>query len=506
MSDSLATGIIFAIYLGMMLVIGLVFFKKNNNISDFILGGRSLNKWVAAFSAQASDMSGWLLLGLPGTAYGVFAAGKYVKFYTGINEAMWTAIGLALGTYINWLIVAKRLRKYTEVSGNSITLPEFFTNRFRDKSNILRVVSALFILVFFLIYTASQFSAGAKLFNTVFGLDYQTALLIGALIIVAYTFLGGFMAVCWTDFIQGSLMFVALIVVPVLAVFNMGGLDNLIAQFQGVAATTGETFSVIPKLDGGGINWLLLISSIAWGLGYFGQPHILSRFMAIKSSKEVRPARIIAMIWVVITLFCGVIVGAIGRVYLPEMLADGETVFMTLVQYMFPAVITGILLTAILAAVMSTADSQLLVAASAVTEDFYHRVFKRNATEKELVWVSRGAVAVISIIAVFLARDPNSSVFGLVSYAWAGFGSAFGPIILFALFWRRTTSQGAIAGIVSGGLTALIWQNLSGGIFDIYEIVPGFLISSILIIVVSLLTKVPEEVEKEFDSVATVEI
>ena len=490
--------IIFVLYLAMMILIGLFYFKRSDNLSEFFLGGRKLNKWVAAFSAQASDMSGWLLIGLPGLAYAI---------YTGTTEAIWTAIGLAIGTYINWLVVAKRLRKYTQVAGDAISLPDFFENRFRDKTHLLKFFSGIFILVFFTIYTASQFSASAKLFNSVFGIDYTTALWIGALIIVAYTFLGGFMAVCTTDFVQGSLMFVALIVVPIVAITHLGGVQ---VTFDTLGGFTDEVFSFIPHTGGGAVYWTLLISSIAWGLGYFGQPHILTRFMAIRSSKDVRPARIIAMIWVIISLACAVLVGVIGRAYMPG-LADGETVFMTMVQAMFPPIIAGILLTAILAAIMSTADSQLLVSASTVTIPF--SVFKKEKplSDKTLVWISRAAVIVISLIAVFLSLDPKSSVFNIVSYAWAGFGSAFGPLILFSLFWRRTTWQGALTGMISGGVISITWSIIRGmeshpALFNLYELVPGFLIASLLIVLVSLCTKPNPEVQAEFDSVASVDI
>ena len=494
--------IVFLCYLIVMVGIGFYFFKKNKDASDYILGGRNLNPWVAAMSAQASDMSGWLLLGLPGTAYILFR---------GTSEAIWTAIGLALGTYLNWLIVAKRLRKYTAVAGDSITLPEFFENRFHDKKGILKGVSSVFILIFFLFYTASMFSAGAKLFQSVFNIPYLQALIIGAVIIVSYTFLGGFLAVCWTDTIQGVLMFLALIVAPIVAFFTLGGGDGITQLLEGIP----EKFSLLPMADGG-VDVLLLISALAWGIGYFGQPHILPRFMAIRSSKEIRPARIIAIIWVVITLGAAILIGVFGSLLYPD-LADPEQVFITMVDKLFPPVITGILLTAILAAIMSTADSQLLVASSAVSSDLYGGLINKKAKPKTLLWISRITVIVISIIAALLVsvENPvegtimykiNESVFQLVAFAWAGFGAAFGPIVLFSLFWRRTTKQGALWGIISGGVTACIWWLNSGGIFDIYEIVPGFLVSSIVIIVVSLLTKLPEEVGKEFDSVKTSQI
>ena len=495
---------VFIVYLGVMLGIGAYFFKKNRNVSDYVLGGRQLNPWVAAMSAQASDMSGWLLLGLPGTAY---------VLYTGTTEAIWTAIGLAVGTYLNWLIVAKRLRKYTKVAGDSITLPDFFQNRFRDERGIIKGVSSFFVLVFFLFYTASMFSAGAKLFKTVFNVPYTTALIIGAIMIVAYTFLGGFLAVCWTDTIQGILMFIALVIAPIIAISRLGGFDGLSTALSSLST---ESFSWLPKTETGTLNVMLLVSSLAWGIGYFGQPHILPRFMAIRKTNEIRPARIIAMIWVIITLAAAIVIGVIGKALTPS-LADPESVFMVMVQDLFPPIITGIFLTAILAAIMSTADSQLLVTSSAVSSDLYAGLINKKAEPKKVLWISRITVIIVSIIAALLVsvENPtpgtlmaqiNESVFKLVAFAWAGFGAAFGPIVLFSLFWKRTTKEGALCGIIAGGVTACIWWLKSGGIFDVYEIVPGFIVSALVIVIVSLCTKVPEEVEKEFELVKTTEL
>lgn len=503
MNNLVIYAVIFALYLLLMVGIGLYFFFKNKNVSDYVLGGRSLNPWVAAMSAQASDMSGWLLLGLPGTAYVLFG---------GTTEAIWTAVGLAIGTYLNWLIVAKRLRKYTKVAGDSITIPEFFANRFRDTSGIIKGVSAVFIVIFFTFYTASMFSASAKLFKNVFGLSYEVALLLGVVIIIAYTFLGGFLAVCWTDMIQGMLMFVTLVITPVVCLVRLGGMDAVSAA----VADMGISFNILPYLDNGALNVALLVSSLAWGLGYFGQPHILPRFMAIRSAKEIQPARIIATIWVVITLAAAVIVGVLGHLLLPD-LADPESVFMTMTTTLYPAVIAGIMLTAILAAIMSTADSQLLVASSSITTDIYRGLINKNASEKSVLWISRIAVMVVSIVAAALVfvENPaegtilfkiNESVFKLVAFAWAGFGSAFGPAVLFALFWKRMTKWGALAGILVGGITSCIWWLLSGGIFDLYEIIPGFIFSAIAIVVVSLATKVEKEIEEEFDKVSSCEI
>jgi sodium/proline symporter len=485
--NTVIIAVIFILYLGIMVGIGVKFYNKTDNLSEYILGGRKLNSWVAAMSAQASDMSGWLLIGLPGTAYLVYA---------GTSEAIWTAIGLFLGTYLNWLLVAKRLRKYTQISGNAITLPDFFENRFRDKKHVLRIISAIFIVIFFLVYTSSQFAAGGKLFVTIFGMNYTVGLVICAIIILAYTALGGFTAVCWTDTIQGTLMFFALIIVPAIAFGHMGGFEGVTDR---LAQLTPESLGFFPEVNGT-INTLLLASSLGWGLGYFGQPHILVRFMAIESPDMIRKSRIIAMIWVFITLTCAVLVGIIGKAMLPD-LADGETVYMVMINQLFNPVVSGILLIAILAAIMSTASSQLLVTASSVSRDLYATIFKKSVDGKEIVWISRVTVVVISAVAIALAINPDSSVFGLVSCAWGGFGSAFGPLILFSLFWKRMTLPGAIGGMIAGGVVDLFWYNMSGGIFDIYEIIPGFIASALVIVIVSLCTKVPEEIKQEFESV-----
>lgn len=480
-----AIAIVFIIYLCVMVWIGFRFYNKTSNLSDYILGGRKLNSWVTAMSAQASDMSGWLLIGLPGTAYVI---------YVGTAEAIWTAVGLMIGTYLNWLFVAKRLRQYTEVSLDSITLPDFFENRFRDRRHLLRIFSALFTVIFFLIYTAAQFAAGGKLFSTVFGMDYVLGMFIGAAIILLYTALGGFTAVCWTDTIQGTIMFFALIIVPIMAVISMGGTGEVAAR---LAMLTPESLGFFP-MENGMVDTMLLASALGWGLGYFGQPHILVRFMAIESPEQIRKSRIIAMIWVIITLSAAVLIGIIGKAYMPD-LADGETIYMSMIDSMFPDVAAGILLTAILAAIMSTASSQLLVTASSVSRDLYAVIFKKSTEGHGIVWISRLTVVLVTVVAGVIAINPDSSVFDLVAFAWGGFGAAFGPLILFALFWKRMTLQGAVAGMVAGGLTDLFWYNMAGGIFDIYEIIPGFLAGSLAIILVSLATKVPAEIAEEFE-------
>ncbi|NCD32649.1 MAG: sodium/proline symporter PutP [Spartobacteria bacterium] len=479
MNATMVIGGTFIVYLIFMLSIGAFFYRKNESLSDYFLGGRGLNRWVAALSAQASDMSGWLLLGLPGFAY---LAGM---------EALWIALGLAVGTYLNWLFVARRLRKYTYAACDSITLPDYFANRFLGQSKALRVISALFILVFFLIYTSSGFVAGAKLFNTVFHIPYHTSLLVSVLVIISYTFMGGFMAVSWTDFFQGMIMFGAVLIVPALGIHVIGGWGAFVSQ---VNQTNPQLLNPFTSADGSQIGWIALVSSLAWGLGYFGQPHILTRFMAIENEKEVAPARRIAMIWVIISLGCAVLIGMVGRFCPGVELAAGkeETVFMTMVNVLTHPLLGGILLAAVLAAVMSTADSQLLVTSSALTEDLYRVWIRPQAGEKELVWVSRFTVVGVAILAFLLASNPESSVLGLVSYAWAGFGATFGPLVLLSLYWNRMTRHGAIAGVISGGLVVIGWKQLSGGIFDLYEIVPGFIVSIVAIIVVSLMDKDPE--------------
>nr|WP_306798719.1 sodium/proline symporter PutP [Oceanobacillus saliphilus] len=483
-----------------MLVIGLIMYRRTNNLSDYVLGGRNLGPGVAALSAGASDMSGWLLLGLPGAIYAA-----------GMSEA-WMAVGLAIGAYLNWQFVAKRLRVYTEVSANSITLPDFLENRFKDKSHILRVLSALVILLFFTFYTSSGMVAGAKLFEASFGLSYDTALWIGAIVVVGYTLLGGFLAVAWTDFIQGILMFLALIVVPIVALNEMGGWN---AAVQAVGEIDSTHLNMVQ-----GVSMIAIISSLAWGLGYFGQPHILVRFMALRSAKDVPKARFIGTAWMVLGLYGAIFTGFVGLAFIStqdvsvlggfgiqvgsengiQMLADPEKIFIAFSQLLFHPVIAGILLAAILSAIMSTIDSQLLVSSSAVAEDFYKAIFRKKASGKELVWVGRIATVMIALIAVIIAMNPESSVLELVSYAWAGFGAAFGPLIILSLFWKGVTRNGALAGILSGALTVIVWGDiLEGGIFDLYELLPGFLISMVIIVIVSLLGKPAPEVEAEFD-------
>ncbi|WP_458525499.1 sodium/proline symporter PutP [Onishia taeanensis] len=486
--NNLTIGFTFALYLVVMLGIGVIAYKRTTNLSDYILGGRSLGPWTSAISAGASDMSGWLLLGLPGAAY-----------VSGLS-AGWIGIGLLAGTWLNWLIVARRLRVYSFKSGDALTLPEFFANRFRDNSQLLRVVSAIFILMFFMFYTSSGLVAGGKLFETVFGFDYTFAVTVGTLAIISYTFFGGFLAVSWTDLIQGLMMAVALLIVPVIALSELGGFSGSGAQ---ILAENGDMLKWFTDANNGQtLTAIGIVSSMAWGLGYFGQPHILARFAAIRSPNDIPAARRIAVSWSALCLVCAMGVGLLGTVYMARDLGDGETIFMIMVNAIFHPVIAGVLLAAILAAVMSTADSQLLVSSSALTDDFYKAMLRKDASQSELVWVGRFAVIGIAAIAYLLALNPDSTVLGLVSYAWAGFGAAFGPALIMALFWRRMNTWGALAGIVVGGVTVVAWAQASGGIFDLYEIVPGVIFAYIAIIAVSLITGEPTtEVTEEFDSI-----
>ncbi|MBT3144567.1 sodium/proline symporter PutP [Neptunomonas phycophila] len=472
----------FIVYLGLMLAIGVYAYRRTANSSDYFLGGRTLGPWPAALSAGASDMSGWLLLGLPGYA-----------FSSGL-ESLWLGGGLLLGTWLNWLLVAKRLRTYSFVAEDAITLPEFFAKRFQDKSNLLQVISAFFILLFFLFYTSSGLVAGGKLFETVFGLDYTLALVIGTLCVVSYTLFGGFLAVSWTDLVQGLLMAAALVAVPVIAMQSEGGFDAL---FAAVEAKNPELLTIWNDASGEPLTWIAIVSLAAWGLGYFGQPHILARFAAIRSNADVPTARRIAVTWSAIAMAGAILVGFTGMIYVDTNLAgtlgDGEKIFMVLVNAMFHPVVAGILLAAILAAIMSTADSQLLVSSSALAEDFYKQVFNKDATQKQVVLVGRVAVIGLSIIALLLALNPDSSVLGLVSYAWAGFGAAFGPTLVLSLYWSAMNRKGALAGVIVGGLTVVVWKQLSGGLFDLYEIVPGIVFATIAIVAVSLATGEPSD-------------
>ena len=483
----------FLMYLLVMLFIGFWAWRRTSDSADYFLGGRTLGPLPAALSAGASDMSGWLLLGLPGYAY---ASGF---------EAFWLAGGLLVGTWLNWLFMAKRLRIYSVAAGNALTLPEFFTNRFRDKSRMLQVVSAFFILLFFLFYTSSGLVAGGKLFETVFGLDYTWAVVAGAFCIISYTLFGGYLAVSWTDMVQGLLMFAALLIVPV-AALELSKTDlTLLEQLKNY---NPELLNPLTSVDGSPLGWIAILSLVAWGLGYFGQPHILARFAGIRSPDDVPLARKFAVTWTGLSMFGAVMVGVAGVAYMGGVnasLSDGETIFMVLVNAIFHPVVAGVFLAAILAAIMSTADSQLLVASSALAEDFYRAILKKNASPKEVLNVGRLSVILIALVALFLAINPESSVLSLVSYAWAGFGASFGPALIMSLFWKRMNRNGALAGILVGGFTVVIWKQLNGGIFDMYEIAPGMLFAFMAIIGVSLLSRKPsEDITTEFDEVKQV--
>ena len=462
----------FCLYFIGLFGIGLVAWARTRNISDYILGGRRLGSMVSALSAGASDMSGWLLLGLPGLVY------------TSGLQGLWLAAGLLLGTYLNWTLVAKRLRVFSEVFDNSITLPEYLENRFSDETGILRTLSALMILFFFTIYTSSGLVAGGKLFNSVFSVPYQSAMLLGALSVLIYTFMGGFLAVSWTDAFQATLMLLALLMVPFMAFMEM-------EPNQLGSASHALLGTLMPAGDGLA-SLTAIISLCAWGLGYFGQPHILARFMAIDSPENIPRARAIGTSWAGVAMAGAILAGIGGSLYMGDGLKDAEKVFIFLVQRLMHPAISGICLAGILAAIMSTADSQLLVSASALAEDFYRARLRPNAGQKELVWAGRLTVLLVCAVAVFFAKDPESRVLEMVSCAWAGFGAAFGPVLIFSLFWKRMTGPGAVAGILAGGMTVIIWRSLGGGIFDVYEILPGFLISSVSIVVFSLMSRPPD--------------
>ena len=469
----------FCVYLLMMVGIGLWAYFKTSNLDDYILGGRSLGPWVTALSAAASDMSGWALLGLPGAVYA-----------NGLKET-WMIFGLLMGAYYNWTVVAPRLRVYTERL-NVLTIPEYLEKRLQTKSPYLKIVSSLIILGFFTFYTASGLVAGAKLFSSSFGLDYQFALFLGTFVILLYTVTGGFLAVSWTDFIQGILMAGALVVVPTVLYYDILGYD--------VSAAIHEKSSLT------NISFISVLSLMSWGLGYMGQPHILTRFMAISDVANMRKAKRIAMVWMLIVTVCAVAVGFLGFIWFdkqgggPELVANPEVVFIILTKTLFNPWVAGILLAAILAAVMSTIDSQLLVCSSALTSDFYKGVLKPEASDKELVWVSRVSVLGVSLVGLAIATDPNSQVLSLVSYAWAGLGAGFGPVIILSLTDKRLNLYGAVSGMITGAVTVVVWKQLEGGIFDLYELLPAFALSYLLTFTLSRLTRSPSQsVEKVFD-------
>ena len=476
MNFSNPTTITFIIYILAMIGIGFAAWRYTRNLSDYILGGRSLGSFVTAMSAGASDMSGWLLLGLPGA---IFAAG--------ISES-WIAIGLILGAWFNWLFIAGRIRVYTEISHNALTLPDYFTHRFEDRSRLLRLLSAVIILLFFTIYCASGMVAGARLFEQTFGLSYDLALWAGAAATIIYVFVGGFLAVSWTDTVQATLMIFALLLTPVIVMMKLGSFDETLAVIDSININYSNMFS--------GTTGIGILSLMAWGLGYMGQPHILARFMAASSVKAIPNARKIGMTWMILCLGGAVAVGFFGIAYFaahPEqatpVVENQERIFITLAQVLFNPWIAGILLSAILAAIMSTLSCQLLVSASALTEDFYKAFLRPTASQRELVWCGRLMVLLVAVIALLIARNPQSQVLGLVGYAWAGFGATFGPVVLFSLLWPRMTRNGALFGMLVGAVTVILWRN--GGWWGLYEMVPGFIGASLTIVTVSLLDKQP---------------
>lgn len=491
-----------ALYLGVLIILGARYAKSNNTVEDYYLGGRKLGPYVTAMSAEASDMSSWLLMGLPGVAY-----------LSGMCDAFWTALGLGIGTYLNWLFEAKRLRYYTEIV-DADTVPDFFEKRFKDKKHILMAISAIVIVVFFVPYTASGFAACGKLFSSLFGMDYVVAMLISAIIIIGYTAMGGFMAASTTDFIQSIVMTVALIAVVCFGVSKCGGFNSVGAfadSLDGyISVINMNDFATGSKVSYGGI--ITIVSTMAWGLGYFGMPHILLRFMAIEDPGKITLSRRVATIWVFIAMGVAIFIGIMSRamVYYGAMdeLADSERAVIAISQKLaelgvFPALLAGVILAGILACTMSTCDSQLLAASSSISENILHEVLGIKMDEKKNILMARITLVVIAIFAVFVARNPDSNVFNIVSFAWAGFGGAFGPVMILAIFWRRTNKQGAIAGMICGGVMVFVWHYLikpMGGVFGIYELLPAFIVGLLVCVIVSLLTPEPEEeIYKEFD-------
>lgn len=505
-------------YMALVIGIGLYFSKRANESSEnYFLGGRSLGPWITAMSAEASDMSGWLLMGLPGVAY-----------WSGLSDAVWTAIGLAVGTYINWLIVAKRLRQYSHIAGDSITIPDYFSNRFKEENKVIMTIAALFILIFFTVYASSCFVTCGKLFSTLFGFKYQTMMIAGAVFVIVYTFLGGFLAESASDFMQSIVMIIALCAVVISGVAAAGGLgvvlDNVKAipgffEFFGIAKPTladgaqqlgaaGEPLFG----DTGYYGFLTILSTLSWGLGYFGMPQVLLRFMAIRKSSELKKSRRIATTWCVISLSAAVAIGLVGRVIFPSSLLTAgaaERIFILMSQQLFPPVFAGLVMAGILAATISSSDSYLLIAASAFSKNIYQGILKKDASDRQVMMVSRIILLTIAFLGILIALDENSVIFTVVAFAWAGFGATFGPIMLFSLFWKRTTRAGAIAGMLTGGGMVFIWKLIikpMGGVFGIYELMPAFICSCIAIVLVSVLSGQPSQaIQDEFEQAKTFE-
>lgn len=482
---SIPTLTTFIAYFVVLLAIGICFYRKSANIEDYLLGGRGMGSWVTALSAQASDMSGWLLMGLPGA------------IYLGGMPQVWIAIGLFMGTALNWKFVSARLRIYTQKT-NTITLPCFFEARFKDPTGLLRIISAIIILIFFAIYASSGLVATGLLFESTFGIKYQISVIIGGCIIIAYTFLGGFLAVCWTDLLQGALMVFAIVIVPAMTYHTAGRFEAI----ENAMTTKNISTSLLPQADTLPIGIIMIISSMAWGLGYFGQPHILVRFMSIKSVNKLKRSMAIAIVWVLLSLTGAVIVGFIG-IAMFDNLRDGEQekVFIYMITELFNPWFGGILLAAIFSAIMSTIDSQLLVSSSALSEDFYSKAIRKEASDKEIVWVGRACVIIISTIALIMALDRDNTILGIVSYAWGGFGAAFGPLILFALYSRKTSWQSALAGMVTGTVVLVLWKQIGLG-DSMYEIVPGFIANCLTILSINaIIGQKDQAILDEFDKV-----
>ena len=504
------------IYMAVVIGIGLLYARRANKSSEeYFLGGRSLGPWVTAMSAEASDMSGWLLMGLPGVAY-----------WCGLADAFWTAFGLAVGTYFNWLIVSKRLRRYSVRANNSITLPEFFSNRFREEKKTIMLISAVFILIFFTVYAASCFVTCGKLFSTLFGAPYVTMMVVGAVFVLLYTLLGGFLAESASDFMQAIVMIVALTVIVVIGTAQAGGVGSVLENAKQIPGFLEFFGLATPVLDENGrqlleagkplfgdasdYGLLTVCSMMAWGLGYFGMPQVLLRFMAIRKEEELNRSRRIAMIWVLISLSVVVFIGIIGRQIFPAAhltKSAAENIFITLATSSLPPLLAGFVMAGILAATISSSDSYLLIAASAFAKNIFHGICKKDATDKQVMTVSRITLLVLALIGIIIAMDEDSVIFQIVSFAWAGFGATFGPLMLFSLFWKRTTKAGAIAGMISGGGMVFAWKlviSKLGGVFAIYELLPAFLFSSVCIVIVSLATKAPsKEIEEDFEAVRT---
>ncbi|HHX73898.1 MAG TPA: sodium/proline symporter [Firmicutes bacterium] len=507
-----------ALYVAMVIVIGAYYAKRaGESSSNFLIGGRSLGPWVTAMAAEASDMSGWLLMGLPGVAY-----------WYGLSDAAWTAIGLGIGTYLNWLFVAKRLRVYSHLAGDAITIPDFLSNRFKEEKKIILTIAALFILVFFSVYAASCFVTVGKLFSTLFNVKYVYMMIAGAIFVVLYTFIGGFLAESASDFMQGVVMVFALTLVVIFGVNHAGGLAAVVAnaksipgffQFFGIAQP--QVVDGVQQIGTGGqalfgeaasYGFLTIISTLSWGLGYFGMPHILLKFMAIKKSSEITLSRRIATVWVIISLTAAVAIGITGRILYPARLltqSAAESIFIIMSTNFFVPFLAGIVMAGILAATISSSDSYLLIAASAISKNIYQGILKRDATDRQVLLASRITLLIVALVAVIIALDENSVIFTVVSFAWAGFGATFGPIILFSLFWKRVTRAGAIAGMIAGGGMVFVWKLLIrplGGAFNIYELLPAFLLSCIVIVITSYLTKEESKaIQDEFELAKTTE-